>query len=45
MAALLYHAHYHVSTTDVECQWSAPRVKGGNGSGKIKGYLSSKAKL
>lgn len=24
MAALLYYAHYHISTTDIECQWSIP---------------------
>nr|XP_008194917.1 PREDICTED: uncharacterized protein LOC103313437 [Tribolium castaneum] len=24
MAAALYYAHYNVSATDIECQWSAP---------------------
>ena len=42
MAALLYHAHYHVSTTDVECQWSAPHVKGGNGVVKLKDIYPAK---
>ncbi|XP_018578327.2 uncharacterized protein LOC108916530 [Anoplophora glabripennis] len=27
MAAVLYYAHYNISVTDMQCQWSVPRAK------------------
>ncbi|XP_018568492.1 uncharacterized protein LOC108908830 isoform X1 [Anoplophora glabripennis] len=27
MAALLFFAHYNISSTDVECRWRAPKAK------------------